>query len=949
MSNIVFARARVRRVLQTTLAVALVGGVVATGGTPAVAAPEKVLQSVAITLGSDSSVSGVTSTTVRAGEGEELSSDSASFDPGAVSGDLPVRVLTSYRLGDRAGTDLSDIEGESGRVVIDVTVQNVTARPESVVYNFDGAQRRQNALVATPLTVVASADLGEDALGSVVTTDDVRPGDVTNGVLGRSAGKSADVQWAALLAPPRLGSSATFRLVQDTDDFRVPAFDLSVQPGLVTDPSVQALLEAAFSEDPSSTLKLETSTIELVSNVNTTLTQASAVLARIQDELGSTASTLGQKTIADLESSASLVSSSLSGLAGDIDSLSSQMSSEMERASADTVAQFGDTVGRMKDLLGNPGDFDKLPEVESIECGGSIPALRTNRSITEQMIAITSQLRSIKSATDECKQVIKDGLNAAIGTPEDAAGADTVIGSIKGTQQQLQVEAGLLRSAGTQLAEDFDGDLLGYLSSSVGTLGGLVETIQHLADELNGGSGGGGSVTFRLKQMQNTLATMQGQLAAENADGLPAMLSQIDESAEGALSSNGGAAAQVTDVRDSVCDIQAALPAEDPARPQYDEISATLTGLDCADQPIEGAESLAAKVSATQAALQDIETLADDGEEAIGRVVVQVNGLKSTVDGLLNDNGQGQRNSIDQLLLEIAKLSDGVDPDFGPEGPQWPNLGFMADPVANPNAPTQCAPVTTFDMPAYIADPELQPAGYTYPDPLEQMRLFHKQMECNQIGIEERIDDAFEAGADILDATRGELDARVGDIDDARGDANEDVDELVDQLTGALDESVSSIRTEGRRSVSRQRERLETEERKLATGLEQRITDAVRRIQDTVGDSNRNLVAAEKALKSDLNEVLLDLGTRDEEGSGLLGALAKGAADTGTATEGVVKANATTSEFAGVRSTALADVYLQQAQLSRSLELLEAYPAFGMDLPAGSSHLTVFTFSLGGN
>lgn len=949
MSNIVFARARARRVLQTTLAVALVGGVVAAGGTPAVAAPEKVLQSVGITLGSDSTISGITSTTVRAGEGEELSSDSASLDPGTVAGDLPVRVLTSYRLGDRAGTDLSDIEGESGRVVIDVTVQNVTARPESVVYNFNGAQRRQNALVATPLTVVASADLGEDALGSVVTADDVRPNDVTNGVLGRSAGKSADVQWAALLAPPRLGSSATFRLVQDTDDFRVPTFDLSVQPGLVTDPSVQALLEAAFSEDPSSTLKLETSTIELVSNVNTTLTAASAVLARIQDELGSTASTLGQKTITDLESSASLVSSSLSGLAGDIDSLSSQMSSEMERASADTVTQFGDTVGRMQELLGDPADFDDLPEVESIECGGEIPKLRTNRSITEQMMAISSQLRTIQSATEDCKAAITEGLNAAIGTPDDAAGADTVIGSIKQTQADLLVEAGLLRSAGAQLAEDFDGDLLGYLSSSVGTLGGLVDTIQDLADELNGGGGEGGSVTWRLTRMQNTLTTMQGQLAADNADGLPAMLSEIDESAEGALASNGGAAGQVTDIRDSVCAIQAALPAEDPARPQYDEVSATLTGVDCADRPVEGAEPLSAKVSATQAALENIETLADNGEDAIDTIVDQVDGLKSTVDGLLNDNGQGQRNTIDQLLLEIAKLSDGVEPDFGPDGPEWPNLGFMADPTKNPNAPTQCVPVTEFDMPAYIADPELQPAGYTYPDPLEQMRLFHKQMECNQIGIEDRIDDAFEAGADILEETRGSLNANVDDIDDAKTDANAKVDELVDTLSLALAESDSALRQQGRKSVATQRAQLEEEERKLATGLDQRITEAVRRIEGTVADSNRNLVAAEKALKSDLNEVLLDLGTRDEEGTGLLGALAKGAADTGTATEGVVKANATTSEFAGVRSTALADVYLQQAQLSRSLELLEAYPAFAMDLPAGSSHLTVFTFSLGGN
>ena len=947
MSNIILGRTRVRRVLQTTLAVTLVGGAVATLDSPAAAAPEKVLQSVAISLGADSSIQDVTSTTVRAGEGEALSSDSETFDPAAVAGDLPVRVLTSYRLGERTGTDLADIEGEAGRVVVDVTVQNVTARPEQLTYDFNGSQQRQNALVATPLTVVASADLGEDALGTVVTDDDVDPDTVTNGVLGRSEGRSADVQWAALLAPPRLGSSATFRLVQDTDSFTVPSFDLSVQPGLVTDPSVQQLLEAAFSEDPSSTLKLETSTIELVSNVNAILTTASGVLGQIQNELGSTAEVLGAKTITDLESSASLVSSSLSSLAGDIDSLSSQMAGEMESASDDTVAQFQDTVGRMQDLLGDPGDFDKLPEVRSIECGGAIPKLRTNRSITEQMIAITSQLRSIKSATDECKAAIQEGLNAAIGTPEDGAEADTVIGSIKNTQAELQVEAGLLRSAGADLAEDFDGDLLGYLSSSVGTLGGLVETIQDLADDLNGGNGGGGSVTHRLRQMQNTLATMQGQLG-DTEDGLPALLADIEADAALALDSNGPAATQVDDIRDSLCALAPADPA-DPARAEYGAVSAMLTGVDCDDQPVEGAEPLAAKISATQEALTRIEGLADDGQDAVATVVGQVNGLKQTVDSLLDNNGNGTRNQIDELLHEIAKLSDGLDPDFGPEGPQWPNLGFLADPDRNPNAPTQCEPVTAFDMPAFIEDPDAQPHGYTYPDPLEQMRLFHKQMECNQIGIEDRIDDAFQAGADILDATRGELDEHVTDIDGARTRANEDVDQLVDQLTGALDVSVTSIRTEGKKSVKRQRERLEAEEKQLSGSLDQRIVEAVRRIEGTVSDSNRNLVAAEKALVADLDEVLLDLGNRDEEGSGLLGALSKGASDTGTATDNVVRANQATSEFAGVRSTALSDVFLQQEQLERSLTLLETYPAFGMDLPAGSSHLSVFTFQLGGS
>jgi hypothetical protein len=938
MSNIVFARTKVRRVLQTTLAVALVGGVVSTTGSPAVAAPEKVLQSVAITLGSDSSIQAIASTAVRAGEGESLSTDSETLDPAEVSGELPVRVLTSYRLGDRTGTDLSEIEGEAGRVVVDVTVQNVTARPEQLTYDFNGSQQRQNALVATPMTVVASADLGEDSLGSVVTTDDVSPDDVTNGVLGRGAGQSADVQWAALLAPPRLGSSATFRLVQDTEDFRVPTFDLSVQPGLVTDPSVQQLLEAAFSEDPSSTLRLETSTIELVSNVNATLTIASSVLAQIQRELGASAEQLGQKTIADLESSAALVSSSLSGLAGDIDSLSSQMSSEMERASAETVAQFQETVGSMQELLGDPRSFDDLPTVESIECGGDLPRLRVNSSITEQMIAITSQLRTIKSATDDCKQTIKDGLNAAIGTPDDAAGAPTVIGSIRGTQEQIQTQIEGLLLAGNKLADDFDGDLLGYLTTSVGTLGGLVESIQTLAGDLNGS--GGVSLKKQLEGMQTVLGSMQVQLGPDT--GLAATVSEIQTAAGDAADSNGALAVQVEQAATAICDLQP-TDATDPTFAEYDAISALLVGEDCAGAEAAPADGVPASANAatTGTALEAITTAAASAADQVASFRGQVDELSGTVDKLL-ESDENRKGKVDELIAAIESLSDGRKPDFeiGPDDPAWPNLGFKADQGgAEPHQ--ACAAVQAFDTSQIPEDPIVAP------DPLELLQLFHKKMECNQFGIEDEIRGAFEAGAGLLATTQAELEEHVTDIDDARGKANEDVDGLVDTLTGALDVSVESIRTEGKRAVTRQREQLAAEERQLSASLDQRITDAVRRIEGTVSDSNRNLIASEKALLADLDEVLLDLGTREEDGTGLLGALVKGAADTGTATDNVVRANRSTAEFAGVRSTALEDVFLQQEQLSRSLTLLESYPAFGMELPAGSSHLTVFTFQIG--
>lgn len=936
--NIDLGRARVRRVLQSSVALVLVGGVVVASLTPAAAAPEKVLQSVAITLGSDATIEGVASTTVRAGDGEQLSSDSASLDPGAVSGDLPVRVLTSYRLGDRSGTDLADIEGESGRVVVDVTVQNVTARPEQLGYDVNGTQLRQNALVATPLTVVASADLGEDGLGTVVTTDDVTPADVTNGVLGRS-GDGADVQWAAMLAPPRLGSSATFRLVQDTDDFEVPTFDLSVQPGLVTDPSVQQLLEAAFSEDPSSTLRLETATIELVSDVNATLTTASAVLGQIRRELGTTAATLGQKTISDLQSSAALVSSSLSALAGDMDSLSSQMSGEMERASDDTVAQFRDTVDRMKDLLGDPGKFDEVPDVPGATCEEGLPELTTRGSITRQMMGITAHLGAISVATEDCKNLLKAGLLEAVGDQSATAGDGTVIGSVMQTQATLVTQAGQLRAKGAEIAGIFDSRLLTGANQGVAALqsamfGAPDDDRDGLHGTVNRLKGGNSALQQELERILADIdvllgvpGTGSGELTVLQGQ-LDTVVSQLDAAvARLSVDDNVAARGLLLGVRDEVC----AGDDPDNRNQPADRLSEDLVGVPCG-VAVDGPDDLEEKhddvkdrVAASQSRIEDALTALQPAQEqakaardAVEEAGGQLEEVRDAVDDL---QGAPARDLIAQLQELMPSISEG--------GVTERDCAVVADPAR------------TFE-------PPLTPEE-SRTDSVEAIVCHYGALYSNQKDIDDdAIRQIFEASAVSLDGLKDQLGSDVSRIDAERRDAERRVDEVVDTLTAALDQSAESIRTEGQRSVTRQRAQLEAEQQQLARGLDQRITEAVRRIEGTVADSNRNLVAAERALRADLDEVLLDLGTREADGTGLLGALVKGAADTGTATDSVLRANAATSEFAGVRSTALADVFLQQAQLSRSLELLETYPAFGEDLPEGSSHLTVFSFEIGG-
>ena len=206
----------------------------------------RVLQSVAVDMSPDGTLTKIGGTVVRDDSGEAKTTDE-SYSPSRVNQQLPVRVLTAYRTKDRSGTDLSDLKGYSGKVRIDLTVQNLTVHPENLTYDVDGFSRTQPALVGAPLTLIASAALKGTKAASVVTGDHGAHS-ATNGVLSQAQDGTTQVQWATILAPPQLDSSATLSLVLNAKDFSVPDFNLSVQPGLVTDPSIGNLIDAAMSD-----------------------------------------------------------------------------------------------------------------------------------------------------------------------------------------------------------------------------------------------------------------------------------------------------------------------------------------------------------------------------------------------------------------------------------------------------------------------------------------------------------------------------------------------------------------------------------------------------------------------------------------------------------------------------------------------------------------------------
>lgn len=878
------------------------------------AAPERVLQAVDVKVGDDGRVASITSRAVRdPGDGQDATEDVQQLDAATLASTLPVRVQTTWRLGDRTGTDLSDIEGESGRVVIDLTVQNTTVQPRQVSYDAGGVSRKRWALVGTPLTVVGSADLGEDSYSSVVVQDDLEPDDVTNGVLGRGTDNDAQVQWATMLAPPRLGASATLRLVQDTDDFQPPRFDLSVQPGLITDASLRNLLEAAFGDASDSSTTMEKRTISLITSVTSVLTEASSVLNRIQTELGDSASTLGERTISDLQSSSSEVSSSLSGLRQDLTSLSGDIAGQLRSTNDEALRALQGSVDKVTALLGDP---DKVtpPTVIDPATGCEVTALPTgkNPTVISQIAAVSGQLKALSNATDTCRATIVKGLTDTVGTitPEGTCAPETsAVCAILNVGSELSVQLVSIGNFSKNFADRFDPNLVTRITATGSALDTAIATLQ--SDFGSFGSGGTGPISSQLglatRALNDALDVLAPKVGLSLATQVATAKKDVDDAGTALAAATDGSSAQISAVRATVCG-----PSGIPASTSADTASVALVGKNCDDTDPTTApmqQSLSERFAAVDTAASTLSSTSS----SLGAVGTALTNLTTEVNNAITaiGNASGNTGSVgnqaSDLSCRLAALTASKDEYPAPCGA----------------APADVSPLDALD--AAVKD-LTEKQGSLTSDSIVQ--IFAGALGNLQLGTDNASQKAREVAA-------------------AGNAAAANTDALIGGLATQLSDTGDSVYDDGAAIVRRTRDRLQTTAASAGSKLTAGVTRTVKRIDSDVNASNRNVSASQRLLVADLRKVLLDLGERENKGSGLLGALVTGATATGVSNDRIQRATDTAIDFSRVRAQGLDDLLLQQAQTALSLQLQSQFPVFGIDLPAGSTHTTVFSVQVG--
>ncbi|HEX7738839.1 MAG TPA: hypothetical protein VF426_04245, partial [Marmoricola sp.] len=391
----------------------------------------RVLQSVDVTMAPDGDLTAVKDTVVGTTSTHHNFTNKDTYSPAKSQDAIPVRITTAYRTSKSTGTDLSDLKGYTGPLQLQFTVQNLTVAARKVHYDVNGHGRSRSALVGVPMTVVAAATL-DGVRPSAVRTKKADDFAATNGVLSQDDSGRSQVQWATILAPPQLAASTTFTLSLDATKFKVPDFDLSVQPGLVTDPSIGGLIDTAFNPATSGEMSLERRTVNLIGQVNTVLGRAGKTISKVRSQLNASSNELGTQTVADLKDSTQGVAASVKDLDSSITSLGGSLKSSLTGTRSQTLTELQGLVQSVDSMLGDTAAKPPTVKTSGSGCDVTVGKSKSADSIYGSLLQVVGQLDAYADATDACKTAISTSLSTTLRTATlTLQGADDAFSSIK--------------------------------------------------------------------------------------------------------------------------------------------------------------------------------------------------------------------------------------------------------------------------------------------------------------------------------------------------------------------------------------------------------------------------------------------------------------------------------------------------------------------------------------
>lgn len=975
------ARRRPRRSAAAVAAVtvlALIWAQGVTGGTQARAEEARSLESIDIAVSPSGAVTAVSGTTVSVSpDGRRAAAGTRAYAPRDVAKDLPVRVRTAYRTADGAGTDLSEIAGHTGRVTIDVFVENLTVKPQSLTYDVAGTSHTRTALVGAPLTLSAAVSLDTDP-DSVITASSDAQG-VTNGVLSRTGEGKSQVQWAALLAPPQLGATADLRLVVDAVDFKVPEFDLSVQTGLITDPSVQGLMDAAFRTDTGSQLALTTSTIEVLSQVNESLAKAHAIVDRVSTILTGNAGTIGTQTLADLTSSSQSLSSSMQSIGTDLSGLTQTLTQTLTSAQSSTASQLLQVVNTASAIMGDTSEPAQVPSLESLGCqaqaqpgaeptaqalvgsetptpapaagsgdaagsagsgSGSAVQADSGNGVYGSVNRVSGLLQAYAQANDECRAAVQAQLSEALGDADTSTctqGSVSATCSLAAAQQQVNAAVASLGEQADAVTAALQPETRADVLTSSTTLGEKVTGVETALNRLAPSEGGEG--TGDLSTELETLNQAVDALTP-GVDALVSTLDGIHSWATTAQTNNTTARGQIEAAAADLCTEIAS--AKNPALLQ--QARARLTSTPCPgaadNKPDDGAADKPAdnkpddkpddKPGGGGAADKPADNKPDDGSSADAALSTQSTNLEQIATASdTTTPGGATKKDVDAVRTAVADVVAARDAivlavDGAPDDPSKPSLSGSLK-----------------DLRTAVTDLR---SGY---DALSaSVTKLDQDQSAAAAGVRTAFDKTAQETTDAVSTTVGTQIRLIGAQAETSRAA---VGASFDAATSGMRTSADAITSDSARTIQAQTAQIQDQAAGSSAALSSQIEGSLTSMTQGLTGSVVDIEAARSLLTSDLDRVLLDIGSPDGSGTGLVGIMSSSAALAGSAGYQVAAANQAVAAHGAVRAQDMEGILLQQAQVKASLQAQSRVTGLATPRSAAEQRTMVYNFRVGGS
>ena len=926
--------------------------------------PTHVLQNVNLKLASNGNVSAIDTNNIYVNEQEHKSSSKTiNFKVKDVINDVPVRVSTQYQSSKGTGTNLKDLNGYSGELTIKVTVENLTLKSQEVSYDAGGTKRTNQALVGVPFTVAGSVSLDNVKSNQIITSGDKTDDSATNGVISTTGDGKANVQWGAILAPPTSGASTSFTLKVNAQDFKAPDFDIAVQPGFASDLSGESVLNNSFNKNDANQVAMLQRTIDLVNNVDSTITSASSQVNELRSSLDNTSDTLGQDAAKNLQANSESLTKRMAELDGQIQSLKDDLAKTADGNKNQLISQLESTVNTMDTLL---GDTSQVPNVSVSHQNGSCTVDRGaaggGSSVYGNLVQLSQILNNYADASGDCQHALADSLRQTIGpdnpSPEVCRDGSSVTCSLYGASVTSQASLIGLVANGEKLVNELQPEYLKGANKNYRALRGEVDNLTKYLQSDEGKKAirdhqQNGDVTESLKSSRRSVDELK-----KTSDELTKALNSLHSKAVAARNDVSGNSNSIDQQNEDIANELCKLSVENGGKlsqEEVDRLRSYLTSTPCGETPrtpqrdqnnqnqgdqntpnnnqngnnanqggtpvVPAAHRFAAdKLQAPEGYGQAMDERLNNQARAWDEVIKETDLQNPTTPLAQNAKGfSDQVNSLDSALSSVEKAYAGEGDDQNRDRDDRQN---------DPNSLDEKLKALT------SASDEL---GKN----LDELSSQHSELS-------EALKNAFKDSADETSKNINNLISQEIRQVSAQGSAGADSiqNSFTSSIYGLAEASNVIVRDAGN-SLEAQRRDIAGKVENLKASLDGVTQSSLEQLDARTGNASRDLAGASVLLADDLNKVILDLGDSRVDGSGLLGALKTNAAKAGAADFQLALASQNAQGYTSVRAEDIAAVQLRQAQFKASLEKLKSLPSFHLPDGGKAEVKVVYTFHIG--